>query len=717
MEKKLEVRNLRISFRTNNGTVKAVRGIDFDLYKGETLAIVGESGSGKSVTSRAILGIQAANKIVESGEIIYDGKDLLKINEESFQKIRGTKISMIFQDPLSSLDPIMKIGRQMTEAMILKGKENQKEAKHEFNQKLKTIKENLNNDNSKELEMVNHFSKIIFSAAEEEKLYIAAHESIEVALNIIQNILDDIKLINYKAAGKMFKELFYQTDKVYNKYLILNKSHYDEILLEYKKITKQYVKDGKNLENVINITNQIKEIYATELAKTMPNFFAIACYYLNGNNQMIKKDQYLEKDIEELNEIAKKYTDEQFLTTFKNLIINSLKKVYENSLINKKKVLNTIKENYNVFEKLVISKKEIYELKKSIVKEVENSINKLEIVKDDLAYTFDSSFTTAIDIYFNGIVNNPKEQLRYEKEQKKYEEAIKKDKIAQKAIPPIIIDLELAKKNILLILDRLVENFEKWVTNFNLYDWEEEYNKFIQFLTDKASEKVHHITHAMAKIRAISLMKEVGISEPRKRFNQYPFEFSGGMRQRIVIAIALASNPDVLICDEPTTALDVTIQAQILELINKLKEERKLSIIFITHDLGVVANMADRIAVMYAGKIVEYGTVDEIFYDPKHPYTWALLSSMPDLDTKEKLVAIPGTPPNMIFPPKGDAFAARNLYAMKIDFEKEPPLFEVSPTHFAATWLLHPNAPKVNPPKIVMERIQRMKKLGGDQYE
>ena len=183
------------------------------------------------------------------------------------------------------------------------------------------------------------------------------------------------------------------------------------------------------------------------------------------------------------------------------------------------------------------------------------------------------------------------------------------------------------------------------------------------------------------------------------------------MRQRIVIAIALAANPDILICDEPTTALDVTIQSQILELINKIKAERNLSIIFITHDLGVVAKMADRVAVMYAGKIVEMGTSEDIFYNPAHPYTWALLSSMPDLDTNDKLDAIPGTPPNMIYPPKGDAFAARNKYAMKIDFEEQPPMFTISDTHQAATWLLHPDAPKVEPPKAVTDRIERMRKV------
>ena len=220
------------------------------------------------------------------------------------------------------------------------------------------------------------------------------------------------------------------------------------------------------------------------------------------------------------------------------------------------------------------------------------------------------------------------------------------------------------------------------------------------------------MTKEAAKERALDLMRAVGIPQPELRFNQYPFQFSGGMRQRIVIAIALAGDPEILICDEPTTALDVTVQAKILELINKIKEERHLSVIFITHDLGVVANMADRVNVMYAGKIVETGTADEIFFEPAHPYTWALLSSMPDLQTNERLMAIPGTPPNMIHPPKGDAFAARNRYALKIDYEQEPPYFKLSDTHYAATWLLHPNAPKVEMPEVLKARIERMRKCG-----
>ncbi|WBW95374.1 ABC transporter ATP-binding protein [Oceanirhabdus sp. W0125-5] len=337
-EKVLEVKDLYVTFNTIAGKVHAVRGVDFDLYKGETLAIVGESGSGKSVTTKTIMGILSRNANIERGEIMYEGKDLTKIPENDFVKVRGSKISMIFQDPMSSLDPVMKIGKQITEALILKE--------------------------------------------------------------------------------------------------------------------------------------------------------------------------------------------------------------------------NTTKEE--------------------------------------------------------------------------------------------------------------------------------------------------------AKKKAIELMKAVGIPQAELRYEQYPFQFSGGMRQRIVIATALACDPDVLICDEPTTALDVTIQSQILELIKKLQKERGLSVVFITHDLGVVANLADRVAVMYAGKIVEYGTTDEIYYDPAHPYTWSLLASMPDLNTSsnDELYTIPGTPPNMIYPPKGDAFAARSRYAMKIDFEKQPPMYKISDTHYAASWLLHPMAPKVEMPSILKKRIE-----------
>ena len=218
----------------------------------------------------------------------------------------------------------------------------------------------------------------------------------------------------------------------------------------------------------------------------------------------------------------------------------------------------------------------------------------------------------------------------------------------------------------------------------------------------EAVELHQHLKGKAAREKTLEYLRDVGIADPEVRFAQYPHEFSGGMRQRVVIAIAVACNPQILICDEPTTALDVTIQAQILELLKEMRVKYNLTIILITHDLGVVANIADRVAVMYAGDIVEIGTSDEIYYDPRHPYTWALLSSLPQLGVRgENLYSIPGTPPNLFADVKGDAFAPRNPYALKIDFVERPPYFEVSPTHKARTWLLDPRAPKVEPPENI----------------
>ena len=221
------------------------------------------------------------------------------------------------------------------------------------------------------------------------------------------------------------------------------------------------------------------------------------------------------------------------------------------------------------------------------------------------------------------------------------------------------------------------------------------------------------VSKAEAKARTLELLADVGIPEPEKRYKQYPHEFSGGMRQRVVIAIAMACVPEILICDEPTTALDVTIQAQILDLLKKLQAKYGLTVIYITHDLGVVANVADRIAVMYAGDIVEIGTCDEVFYDPKHPYTWALLSSLPQLGIKgEDLYSIQGNPPHLIQHIQGDAFAPRNPQALKVDFVARPPYFEVTPTHKARTWLLDPRAPKIDPPPH-LKNIMNLNR-GGD---
>ena len=490
----LSVRNLSISFSTDGGNVHAVRGVAFDLFKEETLCIVGESGSGKSVTNKTIMGILPKNAHIDSGEVIYQGEDLTKVSEDEFHRIRGTKIGMIFQDPLSSLNPIMKIGKQMTEVMIING---------------------------------NHLKRYF-------------------------NDLINEPFIDYKNTLRLLE---------------LEKAEFKR----FKKAFAEKVKEAKKAKKEELLASLEKEFSARQ-----------------------------EKHETEVTRLSRKAQE-------------------------KRATLNAAKKEAKV---------------------------KVKAKRDDI-------------------------ELRHREKRKPILHKL------FSAFLPSKVD------------GRLV---------FPLFkDFKELYGEFIAEHRRYLSEI--RVTHREAKERALKIMAEVGIPEPERRFNQYPFEFSGGMRQRIVIAIALTAEPDVLICDEPTTALDVTIQAQILELINRLKKDHHMSVIFITHDLGVVANMADRVAVMYAGKIVEYGTARDVFYSPAHPYTWALLSSIPDVDSKEKLEAIPGTPPNMLFPPVGDAFALRSKYAMGIDFKKEPPMYQLSPTHYASTWLCDDRAPKATMPKIVSTRI------------
>ena len=717
METKLHVQDLRISFRTSNGKVQAVRGINFDLAKGETLAIVGESGSGKSVTSKAILGIQAGNAITESGEIIYDGQDLLKINEEAFHKIRGDKIAMIFQDPMSSLNPIVKIGKQLTEAMLLKGKARQKESKDTFNTYLKELEKAMiaapgNKERAAELTaMCKNFDKFEFKHIELESAYNTAHEAAVEAIADIESMVFEMEKNSVKAGADRIKDIATRAKTSVNEYVV--KENGEEIKTLAANLTKQFAatKKSHDYSEILPALKRIKEILEEAVAREVPDFFSLG-YYMTFSGKDVPS-----MPAAELNAFLADYISKEFMTSF--LAETKKAKEYTAGVFYKDllEAIDVLNEKKAVFAKENLDKKECEAAFKVLVKEVNETVDPLSITKDSLTYTFASSLRSEIDTYFNALVTNVKAQKIHDKDQRKHDKLVAQGKTPDwEVAAAAITDLELVKFNIAHLIDRLVKHYEELRAVRESRDFDAETVALIDFLKTNASGVVAKVTPRIAKDRAIKLMEEVGIAEPHKRYNQYPFEFSGGMRQRIVIAIALAANPDILICDEPTTALDVTIQSQILELINKLKRERQLSVIFITHDLGVVANMADRVAVMYAGKIVEIGTANDIFYNPKHPYTWALLSSMPDLDTDEKLEAIPGTPPNMIYPPVGDAFAARNKYAMQIDFEKQPPMFKVSDTHYAATWLLHPDAPKVDPPKIIRDRIARMEKMRGDDH-
>ena len=705
MEKKLEVKNLRISFRTDAGKVQAVRGIDFDLYKGETLAIVGESGSGKSVTNKAIVGISAPNAIVESGEIIYDGQDLLQISEEDFHKLRGDKLSIIFQDPLSALDPINRIGMQMTEAMILKNRANRKNARKDFNTTMKYLLEYMNEamgvdaksekglENKQKTEDFNTFA---VEHLRLEGLYDIAKNAATEGLKTVNDLLFLIEKNAVTDFKTISSEVIDQVSKT------VHKDVCSEEILTYVEEFKSKIK-GEYSELVPSLEN-MKRLMEEGLAKPMPNFFTLGYYNIFG------KEPLPELDTVELNAYLRKYLDDNFMLSFIDDAKKGVIYSFNRSAKAKQAVIDEIQAKRSIFEQEELDKKACLREFKILSALVKDTIDRLSTKKESITYTFANSLKRALDTFFKAIPNNKREQAKYDKALAKYNKIIEKGKTPDyKVMPPKIIDIDIAKENILRPLDLITEVYKNDLANLDKFDADQATVALIDFFKEQAQKIAYVVTKSIAKTRALKLMEEVGIPSPRIRFRQFPFEFSGGMRQRIVIAIALSANPDILICDEPTTALDVTIQSQILELINRIKKERNLSVIFITHDLGVVANMADRVAVMYAGKIVEMGTAEDIFYDPRHPYTWALLSSMPDLDTKEKLDAIPGTPPNMIYPPKGDAFAARNKYAMAIDYELEPPIFKISETHSAATWLLHEDAPKIKPPKSVVERIERMK--------
>jgi len=704
---KLEVKNLTISFRTNNGAVRAVRDISFSLNEGETLAIAGESGSGKSVTTRAVMGILAANAMVDNGEIIYDGKDLLKISEEDFHTLRGHKLSMVFQDPLSALNPIMRIGKQLTEAMILNNKERRSDGKAQFDRMLSLLEKNMSEQSSDKTavqQKVKEFRSFVLKGIKMDENFKAAQESAVEAGDYIEQIETAMSKKDEKNVRELCGLMCNAAKNACDMFLIAkDDAEFSALLGRIEAVGKKFVM--AQADELRAQMRTLGERLAACADVETPNFFAIGYFAAQGKEIDPKKIS-----VQELNAQAEKALQEGFLNSFVQDIAKAIEHSERKNVAEQKKAIEVLKAELPVFTGEKLDERACRAAASRATAAVEKAIDHLALEKDNSSYIFKTSIKANLDRYFKGLTHNPKEKVRFEKDKVKHAKLTAKGKITGSVVPMNLIDLDIARKNIVDAIEQVVANYEAAIRETARLNYETEAHRMIGYLKARASEAAYTLTMGMAKHRAIELMKEVGIPEPHKRYHQYPFELSGGMRQRIVIAIALSANPDILICDEPTTALDVTIQAQILELINRLKRERKLSVIFITHDLGVVANMADKIAIMYAGKIVEFGTADDVFYDPRHPYTWALLSSMPDLETKTKLEAIPGTPPNMIVPPVGDAFADRNQYAMQIDFEQQPPAFSVSDTHWAATWLLHPDAPKVQPPQIVLERIARIQK-------
>jgi len=542
----LSIKDLRISFKTNSGLVKALRGISFDLYKNETLAIVGESGSGKSVTSKAILGVLENNKIIEQGQIIYEGEDLLRIKEKTYNRLRGSDIAIIYQDTMSTLNPIMKVGQQVLESLIKKQK--------------KTKKENISFVKS-----LPYFDK----QRQKDLMSLTSEQYIEKYQDDVERFNDYQKTIS-------------------DSYAALNK--------EISNYLKKHFVDEQSF-NVSNAEREFKNIYR--------------CY----------------KDLKTIKGDALDCFVSSALSLVKSLFISLIKS------------FNKVEKRKKLFAKYPDSNSDYYLLPSKV------KANQPEEIIEPL--------------YFYNRVKEELHQLSVKISQEKNE----------------LVSL----KQYQLLLDIIKEKLT-----------------FINTNIDKVA----------LKNKVLTLLNEVGIKDASLVYQQYPFELSGGMRQRIAIIIAIAMEPKILICDEPTTSLDVTVQKQILNLIEEVKRKRKLSVIFITHDLGVVSKIADRVVVMYAGKILEKGSVYDIFYDPRHPYTWSLLSAIPENSVDENFITIKGNVPNMIIPLKGDAFAYRSDYALKQDAISFPEEYVISDTHVVYSHLYHPFAKEVTPPLTVVVRIR-----------
>ena len=528
-EIKLSVNNLKISFRTDGGKVQAVRGINFDLYKGETLALVGESGSGKSVTNRAIMGILAGNAIKEAGEIIYDGRDLMKIPEEEFHRLRGDKIAMIFQDPMSSLNPIMRVGKQMTEATLIKGKVARKESRAAFNEKLEMLNQCMDQARGSSLKAENKkvcqdFNKFVYKNLEFEYAYNKAREAMDDVLDEVGDLIFRIEKHAYKNLRRDIAEIVKLSYHTRERYVVHSRAEeLAAILGELKLLIKipfsqrlgsffrQLFNRGERQDTASDADwaaiseklSQVKAILEEAAGYTKPNFFAMGYYAVFANQPLP------ELEIRELNEYLQKYLDEHFMREFLSVAKEGVRYSNEKSTANMQAAISLIDGKVDFFRNPDMQKKEAFETAKALTDAVGRSINRLDTDKNNVLYTFASSLNMAINVYFDGIVRNADEEKRYAKQAENYaRQAAKGNKPEYTVAEKDLVDLDTLRQDIVSIISRTRSELERSIKAMAQTDYDAKVLGLIAYFKEKASAVAFKVTRRMAKNRAIKLLED-----------------------------------------------------------------------------------------------------------------------------------------------------------------------------------------------------------------
>ena len=676
----LSLKDVEVKFNVRGRILTAIRRVSLDIYENESLAIVGESGSGKSVLTKTFAGMLETNGFISNGTIIFSDDE---ISETAVELTGRNKSTLKYYTDMLNKNSVLERGAAEFNAMEEKKREIQaaqslsQDEEADFNARIKSLKDSAVDKNNY-LQTLDHRNHEDAIEMEKIKKEIAKFNSDREAIEAEMKALIEKRKAAYSSdtarAAKDQEEL---------KKLAALRS---------EKLAKQ--DDPKNPDGLSDEVIARNEKIAKELL-------------LSTARYPVKEQLKFRRKLDKAFNVA--------MSTGENL--------------NDPEVLNNIFEvatfrvEYRGTEEIAEKELQAAAVKLKEIKKLEAQIAKAEVKISKLEAKKSKSASDASKIEaLRGEVDSCSAKVKAEKakleaEKKRRLDAVKNGTAKREANsgePTVqilhgyaIIDCAKVKytNDWQRIRGRRIATvFQDPMTSLNPVIT---IGKQIQNVILKHQD----CSHEEAKRRTIDIMAKVGIPNPEKRFDDYPFEYSGGMRQRIVIAIALSCQPKILICDEPTTALDVTIQAQIIRLIKDLQHELGYTTVYITHDLGVVANVAERVAVLYAGQIVELGTVEEVFYDPRHPYTWALLSSLPQLCEKgSDLFSIAGTPPSLYNKIKGDAFAPRNQYAMAIDLKEEPPMFKITDTHYAKTWLLDPRAPKVEIPQNIQNLHEKMLK-------